>query len=288
MPLPVVGDIWDDKYRIERVLGEGGMGVVFEAYHLRLEQKVAIKCLLAEFADNHTLKARFEREARAAARLRSRHVVKILDVETHPSGVPYMVMELMRGRDLEHELAARVNLPYAELCDWLVQAASALAEAHAAGIVHRDLKPSNIFIADEPGERIAKILDFGIAKATNIVPGITVAVDGGGLCGTPQYMSPEQVTDGPIDGRTDIWALGIVAYEMLSHTCPFGAQTFTALAVKIVNEAQTPLQHLRPELPPPLCAAIARARREISDYGGVCSCAICVWYTLRPDALAHK
>jgi eukaryotic-like serine/threonine-protein kinase len=259
MSLPSIGEIWDGKYRIDRILGEGGMGVVFEAYHLRLEQQVAIKCLLPELADNVAVKARFEREARAAARLRSRHVVKILDVETHPTGVPYMVMELMRGCDLDNENLKRGDIPYPELCDWLVQAAGALAEAHKAGIVHRDLKPSNIFIAEEPGERLAKVLDFGIAKSAAIVPGITYSTaGGGGICGTPQYMSPEQITDSDVDGRADIWAMGVVAYELLAKRAPFEAQSFTALAVKIANDKAAELKTLRPDLPPALAAAVMR------------------------------
>jgi eukaryotic-like serine/threonine-protein kinase len=255
MSLPTVGQIWDEKYRIDRVLGEGGMGVVFEAYHLRLEQQVAIKCLLPALADNSAVRARFEREARAAARLRSRHVVKILDVETHPtSNVPYMVMELMHGRDLENEVLVRGELPYAELCNWLVQVAGALAEAHHAGIVHRDIKPSNIFLAEEPGDRVAKVLDFGIAKSSVIVPGITYNVEGGSaICGTPIYMSPEQITDSDIDGRSDVWSLGVVTYEMLSGQSPFVSQSFTALAVKIANETPRTLNSLRPDLPKRLC-----------------------------------
>jgi eukaryotic-like serine/threonine-protein kinase len=263
MTLPNIGDIWDSKYRIERVLGEGGMGIVFEAYHLRLEQNVAIKCLLPEFAGKLAVTARFEREARAAARLRSRHVVKILDVETHPNGVPYMVMELMRGRDLENELLLRGEIPYAELCDWLVQASGALAEAHNAGIVHRDLKPSNIFLAEEPGDRIAKVLDFGIAKSSAIVPGITYTVEGGGgICGTPNFMSPEQITDADIDGRSDVWSLGIVAYELLAQRSAFEAASFPALSVKIVNSDPTPLHEIRADLPRDLCDSIMKALKK--------------------------
>ncbi len=262
MSLPNPGEIWDEKYRIERVLGEGGMGIVFEAYHLRLEQQVAIKCLLPHLSGDTMITARFEREARAAARLRSRHVVKILDVETHPSGVPYMVMELMRGRDLQMEAEqSGGRVPFPLLCDWLVQACGALDEAHRAGIIHRDLKPSNIFLAEEPGERVAKVLDFGIAKSNAIVPGITYASGGGqgSICGTPQYMSPEQIIDQEIDGRADLWAMGVIAYETLAGRPPFEAQTFTALAVKIANQAPQPLGDLRPDLPPGLCAAIMRA-----------------------------
>jgi serine/threonine protein kinase len=264
--LPQIGETWDGKYRIERVLGEGGMGIVFEARHLRLEQQVAIKCLLPALAHDQALVARFEREARAAARLRTRNVVKILDVETHATGVPYMVMEMMRGRDLDvesRELGG--TIPAEQLIPWIVQVAGALYEAHGAGIVHRDIKPSNIFIAEEPGERVAKLLDFGIAKAAQIVPGITYT-QVGAICGTPQYMSPEAVRDEALDGRTDQWALGILCYEMLSGRVPFDATAFTALAIQVVNTVPVPLQQLRPDLPADLCAVIMRAiEKRVED-----------------------
>lgn len=251
----------DGKYQILRTLGEGGMGVVFEAHHLRLEQQVAVKCLLPELVDDKTLVARFEREARAAARLRSRHVVKILDVANDAtSGMPYMVMELLHGHDLQAEAAASGGkIAYESLVEWICQVAGALAEAHEMGVVHRDLKPSNIFLCDEPNERIAKVLDFGIAKANAIVPGITYTTAGAGsICGTPHYMSPEQITAAEVDGRSDVWALAVVAYEMLAGKVPFDAQSFTALAVKIVNEHPVHLSKLRPDLPVDLCDAIMR------------------------------
>jgi serine/threonine-protein kinase len=249
--LPRLGDIWDSKYRIDAVLGEGGMGVVFLAHHLRLDQQVAIKCLLPDLVREVSIVARFEREARAAARLRSRHVVKILDVATAPTGTPYMVMEMLHGRDLFAEAEAQGGtLPSGPLCDWLVQVAGALDEAHRAGIVHRDLKPGNIFLAEEPGERIAKVLDFGIAKSNAIVPGITLAHEGGpSICGTPQYMSPEQITDGDVDSRSDIWAFCVLAYEMLSGRVPFQASSLTGIAVQIVNHEPVHLAELCPHLP---------------------------------------
>lgn len=255
------GQTLDGKYQILRTLGEGGMGVVYEAHHLRLEQQVAVKCLLPALMDDRTLVARFEREARAAARLRSRHVVKILDVANEAaSGMPYMVMELLHGHDLQAEAAAcGGKVPLENLAEWICQVAGALAEAHDTGVVHRDLKPSNIFLCDEPNERIAKVLDFGIAKANAIVPGITYTTAGAGsVCGTPHYMSPEQITAAEVDGRSDVWALAVVTYEMLAGKVPFDAQSFTALAVKIVNEQPVHLSTIRPDLPPELCEAVMR------------------------------
>jgi eukaryotic-like serine/threonine-protein kinase len=258
------GQVIDGKYRIERVLGEGGMGVVYEAHHLRLDQRVAVKCLLPALVSETTLVARFEREARASARLKSRHVVKILDVGNEAAtGAPYMVMELLVGHDLDAEarsLGGRI--PPHMMIEWLIQAAGALEEAHAAGIVHRDIKPSNLFLHQDSGERILKVLDFGIAKAAGIMPGITYAGATAGIAGTPYYMSPEQITAGEVDGRADIWSLGVVAYEMLSGDVPFTAEVFTALAVMIVNETPVPLMERAPNVHPQLANIIGGAMRK--------------------------
>jgi eukaryotic-like serine/threonine-protein kinase len=158
------GDTIGDKYRLVRQLGEGGMGLVFEAEHLRLGHRVAIKFLRAEVLAMPDAVARFEREARACCRIRGPHVAQVLDVDTDDGGRPYIVMELLCGRDLEAELGERGPMPLQEAVDWVLQACAAVAEAHAAGIVHRDLKPSNLFLAVEHGTRVLKVLDFGISK----------------------------------------------------------------------------------------------------------------------------
>lgn len=258
MPRP--GETFGEKYRVLRMLGEGGMGFVFEAEHVRLGQRVAIKCLLPQMLSEAVHVARFEREARAVAALRSRHIIKILDVSNLEDGRPFMVMELLTGRDLDAELRSR-QVPTHELIDWLVQVCSGLSEAHDRGIVHRDLKPSNIFVAQEPEGLIAKVLDFGIAKAQSVVPGITQA--GGGVFGTPHYMSPEQIRDLPdVDGAADQWALGIILYETLAGRLPFDANSYAGLAAAIVADQPKHLADLRPDLPRALVDVIMRCLQK--------------------------
>jgi serine/threonine-protein kinase len=253
------GYLLDGKYRIEHLLGEGGMGRVYSAHHLALDQPVAIKCLHDDAASDGALRQRFLREARAAAALTSPHVAKATDVaEEQATGTPYIVMELLRGRDLDQERTQAAGIvPVRQLLEWTVQVCAALAEAHEKGIVHRDIKPSNIFIAETHAGRIAKVLDFGIAKTNNIIPGITVSSNAQ-LCGTPHYLSPEQVRGSGVDHRTDIWALSVVLYELLSGRPPFDGGSITALAVAIVNDRPTPLQTLRPDLPYALCELVSR------------------------------
>jgi serine/threonine-protein kinase len=253
---PFPGDVVGGKYRLTRALGEGGMGVVFEAEHLRLRQSVAIKFLRTDVIVMPDAVERFEREARASCRMRGPHVVHVLDVDSDAQGRPYMVMEMLRGRDLEAELHARGALPVAEAVDWILQACAAVAEAHAAGIVHRDLKPSNLFVAEEAGTRVLKVLDFGISKIARDEPATTsIAV----TVGTPLYMSPEQVRSSrDVDGATDIWSLGIILYELVAGTPPFRGTTTAAIAA-IVADATPRLRDVRPGLPEELERALMTA-----------------------------
>jgi serine/threonine-protein kinase len=253
---PCPGDIVGGKYRLARALGEGGMGVVFEAEHLRLRQSVAIKFLRADAIVMPDAVERFEREARAICRMRGPHVVHVLDVDSDAHGRPYMVMEMLRGRDLEAELHARGALPLDEAVDLILQACAAVAEAHAAGIVHRDLKPSNLFLADGAGTRVLKVLDFGISKVTRDEPATTsIAV----TVGTPLYMSPEQVRSSrDVDGGTDIWSLGVILYELVAGTPPFRGTTTAAIAA-IVADATPSLRDVRPDLPQELERAVMTA-----------------------------
>jgi serine/threonine-protein kinase len=253
----VPGDRIADKYEVVRVVGEGGMGVVYEVVHSRLQQRAAIKMLLPRVQAMPDVVARFEREARAACRLRSRHAVRITDVDHDELGRAYMVMEYLDGHDLAFELHQRGRLPVAEAVDVVLQACAAMAEAHASGVVHRDLKPSNLFLVNEGGERIVKVLDFGISKLAG--DGEAHITSTFATMGTPLYMSPEQVRSAKnVDARTDIWALGVILFESIAGERPFQGTT-TAAAAAIVADPAPLLRSLEPSAPEALEAIVSRA-----------------------------
>ena len=255
--MPRVGDVVGGKYRLTRRIGEGGMGVVFEAVHSRLRQSVAIKFLRPDVLLLPDAVERFDREARASGRMRGPHVVHLLDVDTDVAGRPYMVMELLRGRDLEAELRAHGPMSVPEVVDWALQACAALTAAHAAGIVHRDLKPSNLFLAEESGARVLKVLDFGISKFSREAD--LAVTSTAMIVGTPLYMSPEQVRSSKdVDARTDIWSLGVILYELIAGAPPFLGSTTAAIAA-IVADATPSLRDVRPEVPEELERVIVTA-----------------------------
>jgi len=256
--LPRPGDTIAGKYAIVGVIGEGGMGVVYEATHLRLRRRVALKMLLPHMLTGSTdLVARFEREARAAGQLRDKHITRVLDVDTTSEGVPYLVMEYLEGHDLEAELVARGPLPIAEAVGYVLQACGAMGEAHDAGIVHRDLKPSNLFLTPDRDGWLVKVLDFGISKMEG--EGDAKLTGTQTTVGTPLYMSPEQVRSSRnVDSRSDIWSLGVILYELLAGRTPFEGST-TAAAAAIVADPTPPLHEFRPEVPPDLQGAIHHA-----------------------------
>ncbi len=239
MELPVAeGQIVAKKYRVERLLGSGGMGVVAAAVNVDLDQPVAIKFLSPEASGQGEAAERFRREARAAAKIRSEHVVRVLDVGVYERQ-PYMVMELLEGNDLGRELELRGALPLAEAALYVLQAIDAVAEAHGIGIVHRDLKPSNLFLARRgDGTRFIKVLDFGISKLIGAQPRDAALTRTASLVGSPLYMSPEQMrAPRDVDARTDIWALGAILYESVSGGLPFSGASLPEICVSVLNDS---------------------------------------------------
>jgi serine/threonine-protein kinase len=259
--LPSPGDVLAGKYRIERLIARGGMGAVFAAQHLLLDQRVAVKLLLGELASSPEAAARFMNEARAAAQIRGEHVVRVLDVAQLEDGTPYMVLEYLEGSDLGGILGERGALAVSEVADYALQALDALAQAHAAGIVHRDLKPANLFLARRhDGSSVVKVLDFGISKNLTPLGGTPQRMtQTRALMGSPEYMSPEQLrTPRAVDTRTDVWSLGVTLYELLSAKLPFEGESVSEVFAQILEAAPIPLRSRRPDVPPELDAIIAR------------------------------
>ncbi|HEY6561597.1 MAG TPA: protein kinase [Polyangiaceae bacterium] len=255
------GDVLAGKYRVERVLGKGGMGFVVAAIHTQLDERVAVKFLMPELCQQEEPVARFLREARAAVRIRSEHVARVLDVGVLDDGAPYMVMEYLDGQDLSAELDRRMQLGVHEAVDYVLQACEAIAEAHARGIVHRDLKPANLFLSRRPdGSPLVKVLDFGISKAIVSdaeAPASLTATQS--LLGSPHYMSPEQVRKPKmVDARTDIWSLGVILYELLTGSLPFSAENAMSVLAAVVSDPTPRLRETRPDIPEGLEAIVMR------------------------------
>ncbi len=263
-----VGTVLSGKYRVERVVGSGGMGAVAVARHLRLGSRVAVKFMLPRPDDSERSVARFLREARTASRITSSHVARVFDVDLREDGVPYIVMEYLEGETLASTLRRESALPVEGSVDDVLAACEALTEAHALGIVHRDLKPGNLFRARLAGRphHLLKVLDFGISKTFDSQPEEAASVTTGkGFIGSPPYMSPEQITaPGQVDSRTDVWSLGVVLYECLTGISPFSAPTVGATCARILHEAPRPPSELRPGLPAALDRCVLRALARLA------------------------
>ena len=260
---PRAGDVLAGKYSVESVLGLGGMGMVLLVRHIDLGQQMAIKLMMPGVIHDDQAPARFVREARAAAAIQSEHVVRIFDVGTFDSGLPYMVMELLRGEDLSQVLVRETHLAIEDAVDYVLQASHAIAEAHARGIVHRDLKPSNLFVTTRSdGTPLVKVLDFGISKALNPdvdVPSAANLTATSAIMGSPLYMSPEQVRNAKqVDARTDIWALGVILHELLTGAPTFSADTLPGICAAITADDPPPLRSLREDAPVELEAVLVK------------------------------
>jgi serine/threonine protein kinase len=254
-----IGTVFLNKYRVDAIIGHGGMGVVAECTHLALGERVAIKMLRKDVLLDAEAVERFQREAQAAAKLKSEYVARVSDVGTFEGNIPYMVMEFLEGHDLGQLLEQRGVLPVPWAAELIMQTAEALAEAHSLGIVHRDVKPTNLFVTWRPdGSALIKVLDFGISKSpmgTDMQLTQTQS-----LLGTPAYMSPEQMRSARlVDWRSDIWSLGSVLYELLEGRRPFEADSFSEMCVKVAVDAPAPMVNTPIELQPVILKCLAKS-----------------------------
>jgi len=260
--LPKAGDVIDGKYHLVRLLGQGGMGAVFAAKHLTLGSSYAVKVMLADAANAEAI-ARFKNEGRAAANIHNDHVVRVFDVDEE-NGYAYMVLELLEGEDLAQVLERELRVAPHLAVTYVLQALDGVREAHAQGIVHRDLKPSNLFLAKRrDGSVVVKVLDFGISKAGQAQQALSqtpaARTSTKAMLGSPLYMSPEQLRSSKsVDARADIWAIGVILFELLTGTLPFMGENLGELFAAILENDAPPVRSRAPEVPPGLEAIVAR------------------------------
>lgn len=273
VPLPDVGQLLDGKYRIERMIGRGGMGAVYQARHEVLGQPVAIKFLLPEVSASPQAVARFLNEARAAAQIHNDHVARVLDVVQLQGGGAYMVLEYLEGMDLATLVANQGPLPVAEAVSYLLQSLEAIAQAHALGIVHRDFKPANLFLSHRPdGTTSVKVLDFGISKSG---PGTSLTATNA-MLGSPSFMSPEQVrSPKSVDARSDLWSAGVCLYHLLTKDLPYKGDTAGEVFAAILEQIPLPPRYLVPSLPPELEGVVMKCLQHHPEerFADVCALA---------------
>ena len=255
-----IGTVINSKYRLVRLLGDGGMGSVYEAQHAGLGTRVAIKVLHPELARRSGLVERFLQEARVAAQIRNPYIVQVHDVDRTNDGQAYIVMELLEGEPLSSVLDRQRKLPVATACEYTLQILSALEAAHALGVIHRDLKPENVFVTFSGGRPILKLIDFGIAKARRSdlqQKNLTVA---GVVMGTAEYMAPEQARSADrVDARADLYAVGVMLYEMIAGTRPVNGEDARVIALKVERGEIVPLVQAAPDVPRELAGLVHRA-----------------------------
>jgi serine/threonine-protein kinase len=259
------GTVLLGKYRIVKELGKGAMGVVVAAIHLGFDRQVAIKFMLGGTAKDPERDARFLQEARIAARLTSQHVGKVLDVGMLDDGsTRYLVMEYLDGQDLDAVVKSRGRLPFIDAVSYVLQVCEAVAEAHKAGIVHRDLKPANLFLVKAAdGSPCVKVLDFGVSKVSDGGVGLT---QDRGVLGSPLYMSPEQMNASrEVDARSDVWALGIVLYQLVADKTPFHGDSIQQVCARVFQGEPTPLSVFRTDAPAGFEAVLLRCFEKDRD-----------------------
>lgn len=260
---PLIGRVFDEKYRLDERLGGGGMGTVYRATHLLIERAVAVKVLSQRFVGDQTAQQRFRREARASGRVQHPNAVTVNDFGATEDGWLYIVMELLEGQTLRDLLAREAPLDPARAVSFMLQACAAVAAAHEAGLIHRDLKPANIFIEQRPNlAAVVKVLDFGVAKLAveEQDDDYNTLTQVGAIIGTPRYMSPEQCTGAaPLTPASDVYSLGIILYEMLTGAVPFSADTPLAVALKQVSEPPRPPSEVVASTPPELERVVLHA-----------------------------
>ncbi|MDD5309339.1 MAG: protein kinase [Deltaproteobacteria bacterium] len=264
----VVGSVLDGKYELIRLLGEGGMGAVYEARHLLIGRRLAVKFLHVQYASNQEVITRFQREAQAASKIQHEHIIEVTDMGTAPDRTPYIVMEYLEGRDIKQLLEETGPLPPQRASHIMLQALSGLHAAHEVEIIHRDMKPENIYIISKSGNPdYVKLLDFGISKFRSLEgEGVKGLTQTGTVLGTPYYMSPEQARgDQNISNRSDIYAMGVILYQMLSGRLPFDAPNYNALLIKILTEEPPDLLEFNPDLPAEMVEVVRCAMSRDAD-----------------------